>query len=308
MKKYICLAATALLLAACNHDNEVSTSAAGEVALQVNASISGVATRAAGTTWAENDRIGITTTSTTRTQYTNIPYKWDGTAFGFDDEKGANGGIYFQDTDPVTFSAYYPFTGIAASELIAVEKTITAEDQKSDNRPLIDFLFTSGATASKASPAVNFTDSYAFQHVMSQITFTFINGSDVELEGNLTEYTLGGLVLEGTFDTKTGIAGANEGADADNLTLEPEETVTTTDGQYTAAPIILFPQSAATASLSVKVDGENYSATLTIPSGALEAGKNYVYPVTVSKTGLIVGAAEIADWTEVSGGDTVATM
>lgn len=307
MKQYIYLAATALLFACSSNDDEVITPADGDVALQVNTAIGNVTTRASGTTWAEGDRIGITTTNTTRTQYTNIPYKWNGTKFGVDNEKGANGGIYFQDSDPVTFSAYYPFTGTANSELGTVSKTITVDDQLAANRPLIDYLFASGAKASKNSPTVNFTGSYAFSHCMSQITFTFIDGTDVELKGKLT-YTLGGLVLKGTFDTKTGTAEADKNADTSTLTITPEETVTTTDGKYAAAPIILFPQSANTASLLLTVDNVDYSATLTIPDGALEAGKNYVYNVTVSRAGLVVDAAKINDWSTVEPPNVTAVM
>ena len=52
-------AALALSLAACTNDNEVMDN--GPVAARINAEISdAVATRASGTTWDENDRIGLT--------------------------------------------------------------------------------------------------------------------------------------------------------------------------------------------------------------------------------------------------------
>ena len=71
MNKYIYLAAAALMLAACNNEEE-TTVPDGGVALEVNAAISGTTTRASGTQWAEGDRIGISTTSDTKTQYTNV--------------------------------------------------------------------------------------------------------------------------------------------------------------------------------------------------------------------------------------------
>lgn len=297
MNKYIYLAAAALMLAACNNEEE-TTVPDGGVALEVNAAISGTTTRASGTQWAEGDRIGISTTSDTKTQYTNVAYRFDGASF-----TAEGSGIYFQDSEEVTFKAYYPYADNATYEGVST----SAENQTAAEQPNIDFLFASGATASRENPTANFTGDTAFKHRMSQVTLTFINGNDIELTNTLTAYTLGGLVMEGTFDTGTGVATATTGAAAADLTIALSG-VTTTDGKYTAAPLILFPQTAGTVSLSVVVDGETYYATLTIPDGALQAGNNYTFPVTVSKTGLAVGSATIDDWTEVTGGDIEATM
>ena len=297
MNKYLYFAATALLLAACTNDEALTTATDGEVALKVNAAISGISTRASGTNWATGDRIGLSTTSDTKTKYANVPFEYNGAAFIAD---GTD--IYFQDTRTAVFSAYYPYTAEAGT----VSKTITADDQTAENQPQIDYLSASGATASKASPTVNFTGEQAFNHCMSQVTLTFINGDDVELDGNLTSYTLGGLVMEGSFDTATGKAQAT-GTQPAALTIALTD-VTTTEGAYTAAPLILFPQTAAQADISVTVDNEIYTATLIIPAGALQAGNNYTFPVTVSKTGLTVGSASINDWTDVQGNGTTATM
>lgn len=298
MNKYLCLAATALLLAACTNDEALTTVPDGEVALKVNAAISGIATRATGTTWATGDRIGLTTTSDTKTKYSNVPYAYNGSAFVAD---GTD--IYFQDTQTAVFSAYYPYSAEAG----VVSKTITADDQAAGSQPQIDYLFASGATASKASPTVNFTGEQAFNHCMSQVTLTFINGDDVELDGVLTSYTLGGLVMDGSFDTATGKAQATGTQPAD-LTITLTDVTTTAEGEYTAAPLILFPQLAAQAGISVTVNDEIYTAMLIIPAGALQAGNNYTFPVTVSKTGLTVGSAAINDWTDVQGNGTTATM
>lgn len=71
-------AAAALALAACTNENDPVTPADGEVAARIVADIDHVATRASGTDWAPDDRIGISCTSTdNKTTYTNIPYKWD---------------------------------------------------------------------------------------------------------------------------------------------------------------------------------------------------------------------------------------
>ena len=93
-------AALALALAACTNDNEVMDN--GPVAARINAEISdAVATRASGTAWAERDEIGI---SESRFGYTNVLYRWESGKF-----TPTGTIIFFQDDDPTTFSAYYPY-------------------------------------------------------------------------------------------------------------------------------------------------------------------------------------------------------
>lgn len=307
MKKYTFFAAAALMLAACSSE-EVSTVPDGEVTLTVNAAISGTATRASGTAWAEDDRIGISTVgTTTQTSYANIPYTWNGSSF---DSDGTD--IYFQNLDEVTFSAYYPFSGTAGTAAGSISASTDADNQTAANQPTIDFLYATGATASKESPTAYFTDDHAFSHRMTRITIEFKEGSDVDFDGGmLTGYTLGGMVMKGSFDTTTGEATADATATATPLTIEPDN-VTTTSGAYTTS-VIVFPQEDVTdIDLSVTVEGRTYSATLTVPDHnsvtGLQAGCNYRFPVTVSKTGLTVGTAGINDWTPVTDDENTATM
>lgn len=85
---------------ACSNDDEVMNN--GPVAAVVNADISGaVTTRATGTAWDNGDCIGI---SESRFGYINIPYKRGNGKF-----EPAGAIIYFQDANPTTFSAYYPY-------------------------------------------------------------------------------------------------------------------------------------------------------------------------------------------------------
>lgn len=308
MKKYTFFAAAALMLAACSSE-EVTTVPDGEVALQVNAAISGTATRASGTAWAEDDRIGISTAGdATQTSYANMPYTWDGSSFASD---GAD--IYFRDaTETVTFSAYYPFSGTAGTAAGSISASTDADNQTTENQPTIDFLYATGATASKENPTVYFTDDHAFSHRMTRITIEFKEGSSVDFDGGmLTGYTLGGMVMKGSFDTATGEATADATATATPLTITPGN-VTTTSGAYTTS-VIVFPQEDVTdIPLSVTVDGRTYSATLTVPDHnsvtGLQAGCDYRFPVTVSKTGLTVGTAGINDWTTVADDENTATM
>ena len=298
MKKYAFFAAAALMLAACSNE-DVTTVPDGEVALKVNATISGTVTRASGTTWADNDQIGISTVgTTTQTSYANIPYTWNGSSF---DSDGTD--IYFQNLDEVTFSAYYPFTGTAGTAAGTISVSTDASNQTTANQPKIDFLYTSGATADKEHPTVDFVGNHAFNHCMTQITIEFKEGSDVDFDsGLLTGYTLSSMVMSGSFDTANGTATAAD-EETEDLTISLSN-VSTTNGTYSTS-VIVFPQEDVTSiPLTVTVNKQTYKATLTVPAynsvTGLQAGVNYRFPVTVSKTGLTVGKADIKDWTTVS--------
>lgn len=294
MKLYtFAFAALALSLAACTNDNEVMDN--GPVAAVINADISdAVATRASGTTWDENDCIGLTGIGT---QYDNVPYIMNGGTFKEDGEP-----IYFHTPEEVVFRAYYPYDENGKT----LKATTDGEAQK--NQPKIDFLYATGATASTHNPTVNFTDGTkaggkdcSFHHCMSQISLTFEAGSGVSFSAIKPEtYKLSRLVLEGGFDTATGIAKADENTQTADLTMELGGALTSS--------VILFPQTKASISLTVEFNGNEYNATLIVPDGALKSGNNYTWTVTVRNTGLSIGSAEISDWNPVSGGNVNADL
>ncbi len=306
------LAAAAFLafgIVACNKNIETSAPEDGTVAAQVTAGIGGVKTRAVGSSWSANDAIGISTVTGTKTDYSNIPYKWDGTSFLPDGTV-----IYFQSPEVVTFNAYYPFTGTVGTSAGTVTAETKAANQTAEAQPLIDFLHASGAKADKTAPTVAFTDRTAdgggdnsFKHRMSQITLRLIEGDDITFEGRLASYTLKGLRLEGTFNTETGVAAADAATAAEDLTIELNGPAAT-GGIFLTAPVVLFPQSVTGGqiALEIVVEGETYRTTLARTS--LEEGNNYIFPVTVKKTGLSVGETEITGWSEVEGDSAEATM
>lgn len=288
------IAALALALSACTNDDENLNN--GSVAAVINAEISdAVSTRASGTAWAERDEIGI---SESRFGYTNVPYRWESGKF-----TPTGTIIFFQDDDPTTFSAYYPYDADGGT------LTATTDATAQQNQPAMDFLYATGATASTHSPEVNFTDNTAaggtdcsFHHCMSQITLTFEEGSGVDFNTiKPTGYTLSGLVLEGSFDTTTGTA------ETDDATAAQDLDMTLTNGALTSS-VILFPQSMTSIELSVYYNSQPYTATLTIPDGALKAGNNYTYTVTVRNKDLSISSATISDWNPVNGGNVNADL
>ena len=292
--RFFVLAALALALAACNNDNENLND--DSVAAVINAEISdAVSTRASGTAWAERDEIGI---SESRFGYTNVPYRWESGKF-----TPTGTIIFFQDDDPTTFSAYYPYDADGGT------LTATTDATAQQDQPAIDFLYATGATASTHNPEVNFTDDTdaggtdcSFHHCMSQITLTFKEGSGVDFSTiQPTGYTLSGLMLTGSFDTTTGTA------ETDDATAAQDLDMTLTNGALTSS-VILFPQTKASIGLSVYYNSQPYTATLTIPDGALKAGNNYTYTVTVRNKDLSISSATISDWNPVNGGNVNADL
>lgn len=301
--KFFALAAFALSLAACTNDNEVMDNS--PVAARINAEISNtVTTRASGATWEDKDKIGVSTIAGTGTYYNNICYERNGSSFTATGEN-----IYFQTPESVTFCAYYPFTGTPGESAGVLTGVSTgSENQTAENLPLIDFLYATGATADTHHPTIDFTDNTkdngrdcSFHHCMSQITLTFEAGSGVSFTAvKPVNYTLSGLTLTGSFDTETGVAKADENAQAADLTMGLGGALTSS--------VILFPQTITSIDLTVNFNDNDYNATLTVPDGALKAGNNYTWTVTVRNKDLSVGKAEISDWNPVSGGNVNADL
>ena len=291
--RFFALAALALALAACNNDNEILNNDA-PVAARFIADIA-PATRASGTTWTGGDRIGITDIGND-TQYGNVPFILKNGKFEAEEKV-----IYIEDVKTHTFRAYYPYN--AAGGTLAATTDATAQQ----NQPAIDFLFASGATGDKNSPVVSFTDKTdkggadnSFHHRMSRITLTFEVGDGVDFSVVKPErYTLGNVILTGTFNTADGIAAADGTAEALAMDLA--------DGSLTSS-VILFPQTAASLPLTVNYRSQNYRATLTVPEGALQAGNNYTYTVKVRNKNLEVSEATIAKWNDVDGGEVGADL
>lgn len=298
--KYLFLGMAALAFTACSNEEVIND---GPVAAQVSAGIEGVQTRAAGTSWDSNDEIGISCNGG-KTQYTNVHYTVSNTSDG---SFTSSAPIYFQDLEEVTFSAYYPYTAEGGT----ISKTIAADDQKADAQKKIDYMFASGAKASKTNPNVKFTNDGAtdacFKHRMSQLSFTFKQGADTDLTA-MTDFTISGLKMEGTFNTEDGTATATKTAQAEDLKIT--ETPSASD-TYTRS-LILFPQEVSDGkfNLTLTLGEEIYKTELSIPKDktALTAGNKYTYTITVNKTKIEVGQSTIEGWGDGGSNSGEATM
>lgn len=284
--RFFAFAALALTLAACNNDNENLND--GPVAARFIADIT-PATRvnSEGTDWTDGDRIGVTGAG-----FTNVPYKRENGKFVTDGTT-----IYFNDTETKTFHAYYPYQ--AEGGTVAVS---TAADKQGTG---IDFLFASGATGDTRNPTVSFTGDHAFKHCMSLIKFTFKPGDGIMFsETEPASYTLGGLKLEGTFDTATGTTA---------VTAAANSPITMQLGGATTSQVIILPQGVTTSlDLTVSFNGLDYTTTLPNPSkpeaNQFSAGYAYTYNITLNNKGITVEEPEITPWEPGNSNDVSITL
>lgn len=284
MKKIYIFAAAALAFVACdkNDDTPISNT---NVEARFSATIGESSrTRACDTKWAAGDKIGITTTFRSKDgPYINMEYA---TAGGNGIFTGNT--IYIYNTMALT--AYYPFSGTEGILPGILSASTTADRQTPDEQAKFDFLFASVPDIDTDHPDVQLD----FAHKMSKITFIFTNGNDGTDVSKIIALTLDKLVLDGTFDTATGIC------KADNVAPQ-ELSITLEEGSVSEnsviQPLIVFPQDLESVTLKIK-DNENqyYVCNLNIEGHAFQSGNNYQYTINVSKTGLTLQKATITNW------------
>lgn len=342
--KHLMIATVATLLAACSNDeNEVNN---GPVEARVTAGM-GVETRAVNdnpSSFVANDAIGVivtkveqpsgsdvATTSAMVDRYKNVKYTTAQGGATATFAAGTGEGIFFQDaTETVTFAAYYPYQtstnagtlpGTDGNGVITVNtkdnNTVTTDENK---QAKIDFLFASGATASKSSPKVEFKDNSStlggtncqFQHKMAQLKLVIVGSTQdgfTEDEakavcGDASTYELGGLKHTGTFTlavsngTATGTAKVSDDAQAvTDWTITGCARTDDVDNYKRTYTLILLPQDCSSSALTfgAEIGGQKYGNNSSIAPN-LEAGKTYTYTITVKKKGLEVSGCTIKAW------------
>lgn len=276
--KYLLLGGVVLALASCANQDEPVTKLDSPVAVEFVGGISNVASRASGSQWAEGDKIGITGGN-----YANIPYSTGGD--GSFQYAGSSVGIYFNDTQKIDFTAYYPFSGSEGTARDIIHfSTLDQSVQSSFN-----YLWAQ-ASASAANPKAAFN----FTHSMTRLVLRFkaeanngISASDLA-KGI---YSIDGVNVSGSFEPATGEAWVDEN------TIEEFQfsSIGTADGSVREYSLILFPQAPGVLTLKAVIAGQEYSCKL---NHDFVAGKSYTYELTVKKTGLKLAASTIANWND----------
>ena len=298
MKKFrfLYIAAAALLFAACaNEEDGIGNN--GPVAATVQADISNnIKTRgtADNNSWTAGDAIGVYVTSSGNTTGDNKKYvttNGDGTFEAADN----NNIIYFKDNKETTFSAYYPY-----NKFLTDGKMNWNIAEVEANQPCkADVLFASGATASKASPTVKFTDAeHRFKHCMSLVKFIIKPGMGIDQSENILRgLHLNGIYKTGKFDTKTGAIES-----AQYRTSYPYNFSTSFDKE-SSVEMIMLPQKLENDMMEIEVDLQvgdelnTYKATLTPATDyQFKGGYKYTYVVKVNNTSITIAEADIEPW------------
>lgn len=236
------------------------------------------------TGFSTDDRIGIT-----GGKYTNVLY-----AYGEGGFQPYNTAIVFTNSNPVTFSAYYPYDENVTEGSPTIN--IDTSNQTADAQKKIDFLYANGAEASSARPAISFTGENTFSHAMSKVTIKFVAGSYISFDNiKPNEFTLSNLKLKGTFDTAKGEAKTGDEATASALTVAiPSDTL--------ESSLILIPQTVdGGAGIKVTFNDTYYTGNLSnspdtnTTSLKLQPGHEYKFTVTISNYNLEI-TARVEPW------------
>ena len=302
MKKFkiLYIAAVALLFAACaNEEDGIGNS--GPVAATVQADIVKNVTRATtGNTWSNNDAIGVNVTSTGYTIGRNVKYTTTG-----DGNFKSDNPIYFADaTETVNFNAYYPYQENVDGNGI-VDDWNMAEVKEGEPCPA-DFLFATGATATKSSPQVHFTGDNNFKHCMSMIRLTFKAGDGINAENAYLKNVLKlkGIYKTGSINTLTGEVtvfgdrGIYE-SDVDDKSLINGVT----------CEFIVFPQPLDNNKMDIELDAaangtiNTYTASLaSSTNNEFKGGNLYTYTIRICNTGVVIENAGITSWQPIDEG------
>ena len=274
-----------LSLSACSNE-EIHMDDA-RVALQVT---SGIQTRAYDDQWEEKDDIGIfgfTQGDAPAQAYTNVRY----VTTGGDGAFTPDGTTIYLPTDgsSLDFVAYYPHT----TDLENGIYTVDVENQS--DQSTIDLMAASKLSANRSKNTVAFN----FEHKLSKIVFNFTAGvgmDESELAGMKVQLTNQQTLATFNVTQPDGevVVGTNTPA---TLTLN-------TDADGTSSEGIVLPSAnfdGMTLHLELS-DGSSFFNWDLNNSKAdkFEAGKKYVYDITVNRSGLGV-TATITDWTPGNG-------
>lgn len=296
------LLAFPVLFAGCSQDTDLpSTGNEDRVALRVSSDISvdnqvqRVGTRAVDGSWENTDAIGIFAVPVTGAEeYANRQYTTATATLGTFTPATPDQTIYLPvDGNGRDFVAYYPYDGAMSGSEYAINLT----NQTQQNA--IDFMVSereNGANStvkgiSKADPNVKFR----FHHKLAKLRLNIATGNgfssnNSELSGLKVEIT--GQPTTGTFDVLASDAVAETNSNQ-GITL-----LTTTDG--TKAEGIVFPSANFTDMefvFTVQGHGEPYKWSLNKSNNAtkFEAGKEYIYNITINKTDIVV-TSTIEPW------------
>ena len=285
------LAVAALLFSACNKDqtaNEIN-----DGAIQFNGKITNLKANAgnltAGSSWAANDAIGVfmlqLDTSLIAENASNRKYVFNGSVFL--PEAGQE--IYYPvSLTPVDFISYAPYK---AGIVIPGDYAVNLIDQSNQNA--IDLLWAksdnSGAGFLKTSGV---SVPLTFDHKLSKIVIKTTAGSGLSASDSSwinMGVSINNLNTRANFDVFTGIL-SNPNTLA---TISPKNV--SAGRTYEAIVLPSNNVAAGAFTFTFLIDGDTYTYRSTGGEG-FQAGKEYTYNLSITKTGVNLGSITVTDW------------
>lgn len=286
---YAGVAACTLLAASCSHDDDLpgGNDTDGRVALQVS---SGIQTRAVNDQWETGDQIGIfmlnNGQNTVADDYGNVPYLVADAGAGGKAFSPVSEVIYLPTNgDKRDVIAYYPYSADKVTEGV-YNIDLTVQDPQKD----IDFML-AGKVTDKSRNDANV--SFLFAHKLVKIVMDIHPGNGVTADDlkNIA-VSLTGQPTVGTFDVLNGQNVTATSTDKRDISL-----LANADGTY--AEGIIFPSADYSGMSFVfttpAIGSYEWALSQSAKATQFEAGKKYLYMITVNKTDISV-TATITDW------------
>ena len=301
MKTYLMAPAmaAALLLAACNNDDDMGVDLSQPISLSfAPASMDGQATRATigitGASFEKGDRVGLYMDGT---GYANVLYTCQGTT-GWT----ASSLLYWPDAGSYTFRAYYPYM-----ETVTDAVSLPADQSTAEAFTQADRMW-----ASTTRAATNGTISLTLNHQMSLIKLDVEDGEAISLNEikGMTSAILGDMPSEGTWDLQTGAVSFP--TNGKTISSIRPYMVDNGDGTLTYYALVMpgtvFEQGDKFFSLT-DTGGTTYSYDLNIDGGFTAGASQYCdIDLTVHRTGITLSGFSVGNWTSGATGSGSVTM
>ncbi|WP_455635674.1 fimbrillin family protein [Parabacteroides sp.] len=281
-KQFVAIAAMTLLLAGCGQEETILPEGGG-TALCVTSRIEASAlTKAVNDQWTAGDAIGIYQLDPGQSTVEISNRKYETTAGDGNFSPTGEGAIYLPVNGATRdFIAYYPWQASKTDEAIYYGNLTNQADQEA-----IDLMVAAKVTGvDKNNPNAQFT----FSHKLSKLNLSITAGA------GLSAADLAGLTVKIT-NTQNALS---YNLLTDELTLGAQTSITlhtATDGL--ASEGIVCPNEGLDSmelAFTLK-SGETFSWPLgNSTAGKFEAGKKYLYKITINRVGLEV-TSQITDW------------
>lgn len=288
------LAALCLLACSCAKDNTTGE----DLTLKFKGSISNLQATTntggnAATAWSNVDEIGIfmvdhNTTNVTE-QHGNRQYRYDGTAFS----PAAGHEMYYPVSDTkVDFLAYYPYTNS-----VSLDAALPIDVSKQDKLADIDVLWAKSNNSSAGfSKTVGVAVPLVFDHKLAKIVIATVAGDGLDTQ-DLSWKDMS-VEIEG-MDTKTSLDLATGQLGQSSVPAVIVPFVRVKGSVYDAIVLPAEFTSAGDISFTFTIGADTYVWKSGV-NEKFEAGKQYNYSITISKTAVILDNITIQDWTTVS--------